>query len=528
MTQRTAGRVANAVAITTLLLMLVSSFPPLRRVSSDDPGDIGYIIGIAVGLGFYLAIGRAIVRRDPGNTIGWLLLLIPLLMSLSLTAGVYATTALVDRPGTLPLGIWAAWLDRWLLPVAISSFIYIFLLYPDGHLPSRRWRPALILTVVSTAITTVSFALTPGRMTGSQAHLETIHVNNPLGLSGLSGIVGALTVVGSLGLMISAVLACAALVVRYRGAQAETRQQIRWLRLVGVTFLITLAVTFVAGAAGAPDAVGNILFNLMFASLALGIPAACGVAILKYRLYDLDIVVRKTVVLAVVAGAITIVYAVVAVGIPLGDPRRVVEQRVRRVPARRGGGRGPRVRSGPPSRPAIRRPAGLGERATPYEVLSSFGERVGDTYATDDVCRAWRVCWHRARVRTQRPSGCASPASCCPRPRGRRARARPHPAPATPCRPSPAMTRSSSGTRARCSARSRADAGERPDGPAEVQARARPRGPGRSGTAQRPAASRTCGPRVSGSWPRRTRSVAGSSATSTTARSSSWWRSRCS
>ena len=385
MTQRSAGRVANAVAIASLLLMLVSSFPPLRRETSGDPGDIGYIIGITVGLGIYLAIGRAIVRRDPANTIGWLLLLIPLVMSLSLTVGVYATTALVDRPGTLPLGIGAAWLDRWLLPAAISSFIYIFLLFPDGHLPSRRWRPALVLTIVATAITSVSFALTPGRMTGSQAHLETVHVNNPLGLSGLSDIVGALTVVGSVGLLISAVLACASLVVRYRGAPAETRQQIRWLRLVGVTFLITLALGIVTGAGGAPDVVGNLLFNLMFAILALGIPVACGIAILKYRLYDLEIVVRKTVVLGIVAAAITVMYAVVAVGIPLA---------IRGVSSDSGFDAIPLVAAAvvalafDPVRRRARRLADrlvLGERATPYEVLSSFGERVGDTYATDDV-----------------------------------------------------------------------------------------------------------------------------------------------
>ncbi len=88
-----------------------------------------------------------------------LLLVIPVIASLSLANGVYATTALVDRPGSLPFGIWSAWLDRWLLPVMFSSFIYIFLLYPDGHLPSRRWRPVLGFAVSATAITARSFAL---------------------------------------------------------------------------------------------------------------------------------------------------------------------------------------------------------------------------------------------------------------------------------------------------------------------------------------------------------------------------------
>jgi hypothetical protein len=141
MTGRTTGRIANAVAAASLLFLFVSSVPPLRRESSADPGDTGYLIAILVGLAIYLAIGRAIVRRHPTNTIGWLLLMIPLVTSLGLAVGVYATTALVDRPGSLPLAVWTAWLDRWLLPAMVSSFIYIFLLYPDGHLPSRRGAP---------------------------------------------------------------------------------------------------------------------------------------------------------------------------------------------------------------------------------------------------------------------------------------------------------------------------------------------------------------------------------------------------
>jgi signal transduction histidine kinase len=369
----------------TFLFLAASSFPPLRQDHSGDPGDIGYVIGIMVGFGFYLAIGRAIVRRDPGNTIGWLLLLIPLVTSFSLTVAVYATTALVDRPGSLPLGVWSAWLDRWLLPAVLSSFIFIFLLFPDGHLPSRRWRPVLVLTVAGTAITAISFALTPGRMTGSQAHLESIRVDNPLGVDGLFGLVNALTVIGSVALLVSAILAGVAVVVRYRSAPPETRQQIRWLAFVGVTFLTALALMIVTGVAEGPEVILNILFTLLLLTLALGIPAACGIAILRYRLYDLDIVVRKTVVLAIVAAAITVVYAVVAVGIPLA---------IRGVSSDSGFDAIPLVAAAvvalafDPVRRRARRLADrlvMGERATPYEVLSSFGERVGDTYATDDV-----------------------------------------------------------------------------------------------------------------------------------------------
>lgn len=375
MSGRTAGRIANAAAATSLLLLIVSWVPPLRAQSSGDAGDAGYIVVTIVGLCIYLAIGRAIVHRDPQNTIGWMLLLIPVITALSLANGVYATTALVDRPGSLPLGVWSAWLDRWLLPVMLSSFIYLFLLYPDGHLPSRRWRPMLGFTVAATAVTAISFALSPGRMTGAQAHLDSIRVDNPIGLTALPDVVHLLTAIGSMSLLLSAVLSGVAVVVRYRGAAAEIRQQIRWLVLVGVTFLICLALMMVTGIAGGPDVVGNILFTLMFAILVLGIPAACGIAILKYRLYDLDLVVKKTAVFTIVAVFITGLYllglglaAVSRLGTIVGALLFVLTFN----PVRR------RARS-------VADRLVYGKRATPFEILSEFSERVGETYSIDEV-----------------------------------------------------------------------------------------------------------------------------------------------
>ena len=182
-------------------------------------------------------------------------------------------------------------------------------------------------------------------------------------------------------------------------------------------------LAFVAAAAGAPDVVGNILFNLMFASLALVFPAPSGFAInSKYRLYDLDIVVRKTVVLAVVAGAITIVYAVVAVGIPLRDPG---------VSSNSGFDAFPLIAAAPwPSR-SIRSAAAHGDSPTgwcwasgrrPTRCCPRSASGSATPTPPTTCCRAWRACWRRARVRTRRLSGCASPGSYVPRHRGRPSR----------------------------------------------------------------------------------------------------------
>jgi signal transduction histidine kinase len=243
----------------------------------------------------------------------------------------------------------------------------------------------LRLTVAATVITAVSFAVTPGRMTGSQAHLESIRVDNPLGLDAMPSVVHLFTVIGSLSLLLSAILAGVAVVVRYRGAATETRQQIRWLALVGITFVVTLAVGIVTGVAGAPEIVGNIVFTVLFATLALGIPIACGIAILKYRLYDLDIVIKKTVVFGLLAGFISLLYVLVAVlpltilGVGGSDGSSSILPFAGTVLL---------VLLFQPVRQRARHFADrvvYGRRATPYEILSEFSSRLGEAYSTHDV-----------------------------------------------------------------------------------------------------------------------------------------------
>ena len=103
-----------------------------------------------------------IVVRQPGNTIGWLLLVAPVLATLAFANGDYTNLALVQHPGSLPFGDAAAWLDRWLIVPAMYVFVPIFLLFPNGRIPSRRWRPVLWLAIAAPALTIVSFALTQG------------------------------------------------------------------------------------------------------------------------------------------------------------------------------------------------------------------------------------------------------------------------------------------------------------------------------------------------------------------------------
>jgi signal transduction histidine kinase len=319
--------------------------------------------------------------------IGWLLLAIPVCAAFALMAGDYATYTLVTAPGSLPFGTAAAWIDRWTVVPMLCLPILLFLLFPDGHVPSGRWRPVLWLALAAPALTTVLFALTPGRMTGGFAQLTSVRVINPLGIRAAGGVIRVLSPAGGFSCLLAAFLAGAALVARFRSRRGDERQQIKWLAFAGTAFLAEFALTMVGAAilgnSPAGDTWGNTMYTVMFATLGLGIPAACAVAILKYRLYGIDVVISKTVVYAVLAAFITAVYVLLVVGAGAlagsgGRPSLGLSILATAVVAV----------AFQPVRERVQRFANrlvYGKRATPYQALSQLSERMASTYATEDL-----------------------------------------------------------------------------------------------------------------------------------------------
>jgi signal transduction histidine kinase len=354
--------------------------------SLTDHGGFFYVpVFIFLSLSFVL-VGAFIVSRQPRNTIGWLLIAIPLMGEVAFFMGDYATYSLVTKPGSLPAPLVAAWIDRWDIVPMLASFIPLFLLFPDGRVPSRRWRPVLWLTVAAIVVATVAFAVTPGQMTGAFSDLTKVHVNNPLGLDGFGGLVNAVAQIAGFAALLAAFLAGAALVVRFRSRRGDERQQVKWLALVGVAFLVEFVLTLViSGFLGdetqASNLAGNVGFGVMFLTLAVGIPAACAIAILRYHLYDLDVVINKTLVYAGLAAFITAVYVAIVVGIgaAIGNERNlglsILATAVVAVAFQ-------------PVRNRVQHLANrlvYGKRATPYEVLSEFSERMSGSYAAEDL-----------------------------------------------------------------------------------------------------------------------------------------------
>jgi signal transduction histidine kinase len=376
-------RIADA-AIAVMVLALVGDLVlkiANGRAGGSSLSDWFFVPIVVLGSALYAGIGRVIVARQPRNTIGWLLLAIPLAALLSVVNGSYATRALLAAPGSLPFGVLSAWIDRWALVGALAMFIPIFLLYPDGRLPSERWRWVLVATVTAPVVTVAAFALTPGRLTGAFADLTSVRVDNPLGIGAPNGPIEALTLIGGFATLLTAVAAGVAIIVRFRRADPEVRQQIRWLAVIAMAFF---AFFLIGVAGGDNEAIGNTAFLLMFVTLVVGIPVACGIAILRYRLWDLGVVIRKAVIFTLVAGTITLGALVVVLVVPvavLGIGLTGWERGLLVLGVALGATIGPLRRW-------ARRVADrivFGRRATPYEVLTAFSERLGETYATDDV-----------------------------------------------------------------------------------------------------------------------------------------------
>ena len=380
-----ARRIAAAMIAAIIVLQLGHVVLGVATGSLADQGgvqDVIYVVVTILSSMVFALVGGAIVRRQPRNTIGWLMLVIPLVTAAAFFVGDYATEALATGSGSLPFGRFAAWLDRWMSLSTTLVFIPLFLLFPDGHIASRRWRVALWLSIAGPALAIVSFALTPGRLTGGFADLTSVTVTNPFGVPSLRDPLNAMTLVGGAMSFAAAIVAGISLVVRFRQSTGETRQQIKWLSFVALAFIAEFGLMVVGTiATNDNDLVGEVGFLVMFLTIALGIPTACGVAILKYRLYDLDVVVRKTVVFGLLAIFITLVYIAVVGGIGalIGSTSNTVLSFAAAAAL---------AILFQPARERANRLADrlvYGKRATPYEVLAEFSGRVGETYATDDV-----------------------------------------------------------------------------------------------------------------------------------------------
>jgi hypothetical protein len=284
-----------------MFLATVAPFVLVRAAQAEAPGALATsrsIIDLLIFVPFlaFPLVGALIASRHPRNPIGWILLAVGLLWMLLGLLDFYGVYGLA-RPGAAPYPVVSYALVQWLwLPNVGLLAIYLLLLFPDGRLPSRRWRPLAWLSGAVIVLLAVVGVLAPGELT------ELEGVRNPFGLEGATWLVDAEVVL--LLLFVACILASAAsLILRYRHSGEEVREQIKWIALagslVGLLLSIVLGVLVVAelvGVTGGPTPLWlqGLLFVMVLSFT--GVPVAIGFAVLKYRLYDIDIIINRALV----------------------------------------------------------------------------------------------------------------------------------------------------------------------------------------------------------------------------------------
>ena len=249
-----------------------------------------------VGFSAFMVVGALVVAHRPGNAIGWIFSAIALLAFTGQLASEYATYAYVTRPGSLPGAILAAWYGSWPWWLVLAlALVFTPLLFPTGRLVSPRWRPVAWLAGATTAVATLLTSLQPTLGTfGDQV------VMNPIGVTAVGDLVDSAVGLALLGLLVlSAVLALASLVIRFRRSRGEERQQLKWFTYACALLPLAALGDFLPGPVG----------DLLFAALVLLLPVATGIAILRHRLYDIDRLINRTLVYGLLTALLGGVYA---------------------------------------------------------------------------------------------------------------------------------------------------------------------------------------------------------------------------
>jgi len=364
MTTATARWLAGGLLLLTVAALTLSAWFGVAN------GDLMSAFAFTPLLLAFAVVGTIVASHRPANPIGWLFLAEGLGFAVGVATDTFASHAI--RAGAAPSSVaWADWLGAILGELGFL-FVLAVLLFPDGRLPSRRWRVVAGLIVAGEALL-VFMAVTSSA--ALRAEISAVRVS-PVRLIPDSVADPVVNVVQTLFLPLSAA-AAAGLVVRYRRATPDVRHQIKWVAYASLLTAVALLIS------------GLVFGNPIGALLAVGplIPIAAGIAIFKYRLYDIDVVISKTIVYGSLAAFITLVYVVIVAGLGSLGPGflqagsqpnlglSILATAVVAVAFQ-------------PVRERMQRLANrlvYGKRATPYEALSEFAGRMGGTYAADDI-----------------------------------------------------------------------------------------------------------------------------------------------
>lgn len=357
----------------------------------------------------YATVGALILSRR-GNRIGWIFSVVGFVMTFGFFAEQYAFRGAVVSPGSLPGIVPVAVLATLIWPV-VTILGLLFLVFPTGRLPSPRWRPVAWGLFVGAAMVMLGFGLRPQALNGPWNDVG-VTIANPIGVPELKSVLRVVWQAGVAIALAASLASVVALIQRFRRARGDERQQIKWLAFVAgaaAALFVTMILIGILVDLQTDSALGDGLWMAFFLTLVVGIPAAVTLSIMKYRLYEIDVVINKTLVYGALAAFITAVYVgvVVGVGTLAGTRDR--------------GNLGLQIAATAlvavlfqPVRSRVQHLANrlvYGARATPYEVMAEFGDRMAGSLQVEEVlpqiaeAAARGVGAATARVRIDLPGG---------------------------------------------------------------------------------------------------------------------------
>ena len=300
MSTRTASRLAWSLwglssiltVLALLLLALNLSHPHTHTFDSWLDSTLNAV--------FFSTVGAIVASRRSENLVGWLLCLYGLAQSIYHFSAQYAIYALLAQPDSLPAGQAMAWVSSWLLPIIISFSVFFILLFPTGRLPSRRWRWVTWLTVAFILVGAISGAFSSGPVDGLGP------IRNPLGIEGFSNVYNS--ILFTMVTLVLLVAAASSVFMRLRRAIGVERQQIKWFAYAAAATVMGLVLAYVI-----PEVIDVPLWferigYAILLSLIPAMPISIGIAILRYHLYDIDLIINRTLVYGTLTATLALVY----------------------------------------------------------------------------------------------------------------------------------------------------------------------------------------------------------------------------
>jgi hypothetical protein len=303
MSTRTASQLAWGLCALSLALTALSLLLFILNLSYPNTHLYEPWLDNTLNALFYPTVGAIVASRRPENPVGWLLCLYGLVTSIGYFCAEYAIYALLAQPDSLPAGEAMVWIVSWILPIMNGLQVFYILLFPTGRLPNRRWRWLGWLTVTYVVVGVILGAFSSGALLGMLGPIQ-----NPLGIEGFSNIYykAIIFIMGSL-LTLAVTLS---VFIRLRRAIGVERQQIKWFAYAAAAYISAGTLAYpVPMVVDTPLWFERVGFALNIAFIP-AIPIAIGIAILRYRLYDIDILINRT----LVYGSLTLMLALVYFG----------------------------------------------------------------------------------------------------------------------------------------------------------------------------------------------------------------------